>query len=260
MKKVSMKKVIMASLLAAALVSMPFMFSTADAINVSDTDKDRGSVSVSYTAEKEVAPDIVEVSIAVKTSDKNSMQTAVEKNKEISDKIYEYLKTFISTANGDYIKTSNYSASPEYTYNSGKRTLTGYNVSNNIIMHTKYVDKVSSAIDKSISLGATNIDSLTFSLSDKDKYCADLLSFATKQTKQRADIVATAAGSSVTGIKSIDTSCSLNNTSRPVYYRNALMSAKTAGAEASDGASNGVNIESGVIKIYSNVNASYYLK
>lgn len=256
-----MKKVIIASLLGAALVSMPFVFSSANAIS-SDTDKcNKGSVSVSYTAEKEVAPDTVEVSIAVKTSDKTSMQTAVKKNKEISDKVYDYLKTFISLGNGDYIKTANYSASPEYSYNSGKRTLTGYNVSNNIIVHTKYVDKISTAIDKSISLGATNIDSLNFSLSNKDKVCSDLLATATKQTRQRADIVAAAAGSAVTGIKGIDTSCSLNNTSRPIYYRNSLMSAKSAMTEDAAGvADNGVNIESGVIKVYSSVNASYYLK
>ncbi len=255
-----MKKVIIASLLGAALVSMPFVFSSANAIS-SDTDKcNKGSVSVSYTAEKEVAPDTVEVSIAVKTNDKTSMQTAVKKNKEISDKVYEYLKTFISVGNGDYIKTANYSASPEYRYVNGKRTLNGYNVSNNIIVHTKYVDKISTAIDKSISLGATNIDSLNFSLSNKDKVCSELLSTATKQTRQRADIVAAAAGSAVTGIRSIDTSCSLNNVSRPIYYRNSLMSAKAEMADATGAEDSGVNIESGVIKVYSNVNASYYLK
>lgn len=255
-----MKKVIVASLLGTALLSMPFMFSPVSAVNSSDTDKNRGFVSVSYTAEKEAVPDTVEVSIAVKTTDKSSMQEAVKKNKEISDKVYEYLKTFISAGNGDYIKTANYSASPEYGYTSGKRTLTGYNVSNNIIVHTKYVDKVSTAIDKAITLGATNVDSLNFSLSNKDKICSDLLAAATKQTRQRADIVAAAAGSTVTGIRSIDTSCSLNNTSRPIYYRNSLMSAKAETSDAAGAADSGVNIESGVIKVYSNVNASYYLK
>ncbi len=255
-----MKKIIVVSLLGALLFSVPFMFSPVSAINTEFDKVSKGYVNVSYTAEKEVAPDTVEVSIAIKTSDKSSMQTAVKKNKEISDKVYEYVKTFITPANGDYVKTSNYSASPEYIYNSGKRTLSGYNVSNNIIVHTKSVDKISTAIDKSITLGATNIDSLIFSLSNKDEVCSDLLSNATKQTKKRADIVAAAAGSSVAGIKSIDTSCSLNNTNRPVYYRNALMSAKSMDMEASGAADNGVNIESGVIKVYSNVNASYYLK
>lgn len=255
-----MKKIIIVSVLGAALFSVPFVFSTADAINSPDNDKGRGYVSVSYTAEKEVAPDTVEVSIAVKTNDKTSMQTAVKKNKEISDRVYEYVKSFITPANGDYIKTSNYSANPEYSYNSGKRTLTGYEVSNNIIVHTKSVDKISTAIDKSIALGATNIDSLVFSLSSKDKECAELLSNATRQTRQRADIVASAAGTSVSGIKNIDTSCTLNNSTRPVYFRNTVMAAKTLDAAVEEASGGGVNIESGIIKVYSNVNASYYLK
>ena len=112
-----MKKVIICSLLGAALFSVPFVFSPANAINSPSQGSEKGYVSVSYTAEKEVSPDTVEVSIAVKTEDKKSLQSAVKENKEISDKVYEYLKGAINTQNGDYIKTTNYSASPNYIYN-----------------------------------------------------------------------------------------------------------------------------------------------
>ena len=186
------------------------------------------------------------------------MQEAVRKNKEISDKVYSYLKSVITPANGDYVKTSNFSASPSYIYNNNKRTLDKYNVSNNVIVHTKSIDKISTIIDNSLSLGATDVDSLNFLLSEKDTQCADLLSNAAKQARKRADIVATSVGSSVVGIKNIDTTCSLNNSRRYPVYRNSLMMAK---AESMDGATpetNSVNIEAGTIKIYSNVNASFY--
>ena len=257
-----MKKIISATLLSAVLLSTPCLTMPAGAINgVDNSANNKGYVSVSYTAEKEVSPDTVEVSIAVKTDDKKSMQEAVRKNKEISEKVYAYLKSVITTSNGDYVKTSNYSASPSYIYNNNKRILDKYEVSNNVIVHTKSIDKISTIIDKSLSLGATDVDSLNFSLSEKDAQCAELLSNATKQVKKRADIVAAAAGSSVVGIKNIDTSCSLNNTNRFPVYRNSLMMAKSAsmdavGAEAAAPA----NIEAGTIKIYSNVNASFYLK
>ena len=42
------------------------------------------------------------------------------------------------------------------------------------------LDKVSSLIDHSISLGATNVNSLNFILSNKDAQCAELLSKASK--------------------------------------------------------------------------------
>ena len=148
-----------------------------------DNSIERGYVSVSYTTEKEVSPDTVEFSISVKTSDKKSMQEASSKNKEITNKVYEYLKANIKPANGDYIKTSNYSASPVYVYVNGRRNFDKYEVSNNIVVHTKSLDKVSTYIDKSIQLGATDVNSLNFTLSNKDSQCAELLSKAGKQVK-----------------------------------------------------------------------------
>lgn len=256
-----MKKIIIASF-CASLFTMPFLTLPAGAINNVDEASKRGYVSVSYTAEKEVAPDTVEISIAVRSEDKKSMQEASRKNKEISDKVYAYLKENITPANGDYIKTSNYSASPSYTYSSGKRYLDKYVVSNNIIVHTKSLDKISSMIDKSITLGATDVNSLNFSLSEKDEQCAELLSNATKQARKRAEIVAAASGSTITGIKNIETSCSVNRSGGNFNYaRNSLMLAKAAGTMEDAAASEGApNIEAGIIRIYSNINARFYLK
>lgn len=255
-----MKKVIAATMLSSVLLTLPTSTLPAGAVNGIDSTLNKGYVSVSYTAEKEVSPDTVEVSISVKTDDKKSMQEAVRKNKEISDKVYSYLKSVITSANGDYVKTSNFSASPSYIYNNNKRTLDKYNVSNNVIVHTKSIDKISTIIDNSLSLGATDVDSLNFLLSEKDTQCADLLSNAAKQTRKRADMVATSVGSSVVGIKNIDTTCSLNNSSRYPVYRNSLMMAKAESMDGATSETNSVNIEAGTIKIYSNVNASFYLK
>lgn len=255
-----MKKVIAATMLSSVLLALPTSTLPAGAVNGTDSTLNKGYVSVSYTAEKEVSPDTVEVSISVKTDDKKSMQEAVRKNKEISDKVYSYLKSVITPANGDYVKTSNFSASPSYIYNNNKRTLDKYNVSNNVIVHTKSIDKISTIIDNSLSLGATDVDSLNFLLSEKDTQCADLLSNAAKQARKRADIVATSVGSSVVGIKNIDTTCSLNNSSRYPVYRNSLMMAKAESMDGATSETNSVNIEAGTIKIYSNVNASFYLK
>lgn len=251
-----MKKIIMSTLLAAMVVTTPSFVLSAGAIN--GVEPERGYVSVSYTAEKEVSPDTVEVSIAIRTDDRKTMQEAVKKNKELSDKVYAYLKGQITPTNGDYLKTANYSASPSYVYNNNKRILDKYEVSNNIIVHTKSLDKISTIIDKSLELGATTVDSLNFSLSEKDAQCAELLSNATKQARKRADIVAAAAGSTVIGIRNIDTSCSFNS-SRPRYYANSLMMKAAPMADSAD-AGSGSNIELGTIKVYSNVNANFYLK
>ena len=154
-----MKKNVVVSLLTLALLSTACVVLPVKAVDYS---QDKGTLSVSYSVEKEVAPDTVEVSIAIKTSDKKSMQVAVSKNKEISGKVYEFLKSNINTSNGDYVKTANYSAQPVYTWNSGKRDFNRFDVSNNIIVHTKGIEKIGELIDKSLQMGATDVNSLNF--------------------------------------------------------------------------------------------------
>jgi uncharacterized protein YggE len=255
-----MKRFLIASMFSAALLVVPFASLPAGAVNKSDeVDCKQGVVSVSYTAEKEVSPDTVQISIAVKTTDKYAMQNATKQNKEISDKIYNYLKGAINPANNDYIKTSNYSARPVYLYQDRKQVFDKYEVSNNIIVHTKSIDKIAQMIDKSLTLGATNVDSLNFSLSEKDKYCDELLAKATSEVVKRANVVAGAAGTSVDGVKSLGTSCSLNQYQAVNYARNSLMMAKSAVAEDSAMGSSSP-IEAGVIKVYSTVNGVFRLK
>lgn len=252
-----MKKSI-ALFLTSFMLIVPFTMLPTGAL---DNQLERGYVSVSYTTEKEISPDTVEVSIAVKTSDKKSMQEASSKNKEITNKIYEYLKSNIKPANGDYIKTSNFSANPVYTYVNNKRIFDKYEVSNNIIVHTKSLEKVAVFIDKSIQLGATDVNSLNFSLSNKDSQCAELLSSAGKQVRSRADLVAASVGSSVVGVKNVRTSCSLNQRRTNFAYSNMrLMKAAGNSFDAVPEAAQVVDIEAGSITLYANVDGDFYLK
>ncbi len=219
----------------------------------------KGFISVSYTTEKEISPDTVEFSISVKTSDKKSMQEASRKNKEISNKVYEYLKSNIKPANGDYIKTSNYSANPIYTYKDGKKYFDKYEVSNNIIVHTKSLDQVSGYIDNSIQLGATDVNSLNFTLSNKDSQCADLLSTAAKQVRTRANIVSEAVGTSILGVKELRTSCSVNQR-RTSYVTNMKLMRAAGSAMDAAAPEASTNIESGNITIYASVDGDFYVK
>ena len=219
---------------------------------------ENGYISVNTSAEAEIIPDIAEISIAVQTFDNKSMQKATIQNKEISDKVISSLKSMINTSNGDYIKTSNFSASPIYNYNGNKRVLDKYQVSNSVIVHTKNIDKVGSMIDKSIELGATNVNSLNFSVSSYENKCNDLITTAANRAKSRANAAAKTVPAVISGVKSLDVSCSANNSIRPTYrlMKSNLMMADGAAPEAAQS----TTIEQGTVKIYANVNASYYVK
>lgn len=248
-----MKKVILSALILSLAAGCATAITTTTGI-------ERGYISVNTSANTEIAPDVAEVSIAVQTFDNKSMQKATLQNKEISDKVIAELKSMINTANGDFIKTSDFSASPVYTYSGNKRNLDKYQVSNSVIVHTKSIDKVGAMIDKAISLGATNVNSLSFSVSNYDAQCEDLLAIAAKKAIKRANAVAKAVPTTVAGIRTMDVSCSANNNYRTQYrfMKSNMMTMDSAGGAETEAAA--TSIESGVIKIFANVNASYFVK
>lgn len=221
------------------------------------SDKDRGIISVNTSANTEIAPDVAEISFAVQTFDTKSMQKATLENKEISDKVFAQLKSMINTENGDYIKTSDFSAQPIYSYQNSKKVFEKYEVSNRVIVHTKSINKVGQMIDKAILAGATNVDNLSFSLSNYESQCNDLISIATKKAKSRANVIASALGTTVDGISNISTSCSTNNYNPPRLYMAKNMISDVA-AEMSSG-SGATTISNGVVKVNANVNASFFV-
>lgn len=223
-----------------------------------DTNKDRGYINVNVSTEEESVPDVAEITFAIKTSDSKSMQKATNANKEISDKVYSELKSLINPASGDYIKTSNFNAAPVYSYVNSKKNFEKYEVTNSVTVHTKVIDNVGKMIDKAILAGATNVDSLSFSLSNYEAQCDELIAKATKKAYNRANILAKITNTSVAGISSLNTSCSSNGGSQPRFYmaKNML----SAAAESTSDTASGMTISNGVIKINANVNASFFVK
>ena len=103
------------------------------------------------------------------------------------------------------------------------------------------------------------MDDLNFSLDNTDSACNSLIKEATALSRTRAGELAKAAGSYVTGIKSINASCSGDNTYYPqVRMLNSAKFAADSVAESSAGSA--VPTELGTIKMYANVNAQYFVK
>lgn len=221
------------------------------------TNNERGTISVNTAADIEIAPDVAEITFAVKTSDLRSMQKATVLNKEISDKVFAELKAMIDANNGDYIKTSDFSANPIYSYQNSKKMFERYEVSNSVIVHTKSIEKVGKMIDNAIAAGATNVDNLSFSVSNYETHCNDLISVASKKAKTRAEVIAKSLSTSILGLNNISTSCSANNYNQPRLYMAKNMISDVATESFS---STGTSISNGVIKVYANVNASFYVK
>ena len=241
-------------LISTAIVGLALGCASVQAISESI---ERGYISVNTSANAELAPDVAEISIAVKTYDSKSMQKATLQNKEISEQVISTLKSMIDTSKGDYIKTADFSATPIYSYSGNKRNFDKYQVLNSVVVHTKSIDKIGSMIDKAIALGATDVNSLNFSVSNYEAQCNDLLTLAAKKASARANAVAKTVPTTLSGIRSMDVSCSASNSSRPQYK---MLMANRAMMMDSEAAGSSTTIESGVIKVFANVSATYFVK
>ena len=252
-----MKKFFMVSILVAILA-----LTTSNVMAECNCQKDlRGEINVSATAEKEVAPDTAQITIEITTYDAKSMQKAATENKEISDRIYTSIKSIINTSDGDYVKTSNYNAQALYKYVNNKRTFDKYQVSNNVIVKTKSIEKVGTIIDKATLLGATGINDLNFSLSNYDSQCNDLIAEASKKAREKADILAKGTSSIITGLKYASVSCNSSaNNNRRAYVNSYKMMMAASADGAAESQETATPVSAGTIKLNANVNVSFYTK
>lgn len=239
-----MKKTLISSLSVLLLIVFVSLSTTAETV-----EKDKGYISVNESVTKEVSPNQAEISIGIETSDR-LLQKASTDNKNISNKVFSSLKSLLGA--NDYIKTNNYSAKPEYFYTKdNKKVLDKYVVSNTVTVKTKNIELVSKLIDTAIAQGATNVENLQFSATDVDCSCNEALAELTKKAYTQAGSVAKSINSQITGVKSINATCNLDNGPRPMY--GMMMKSAMDNVAATP-------IESGKIKIYANVDASFYVK
>jgi uncharacterized protein len=105
------------------------------------------------------------------------------------------------------ISTSSFSIFPNYNYSSGiTERIIGFTVSNSIQIQSNNTKNISKWIDIAIAAGANTVNRIEFILSDKiiEETKNNLLKQAIENTREKADIAASAAGLKVVGIRSIN--------------------------------------------------------
>lgn len=219
--------------------------------------KENSTISVSANASKEVVPDTVEINIEIQTNDTKSMQTALTKNNEISDKVLNGLLLNIDKTQGDYLKTSYFRADTLYKYENSKRYFDKYQVTNTVIVHTSSIKKVPEIIEKSIELGATGISNLNFSVSNYEEYQEELLTKAISKAKKRANVAAKNANTELCGVKTINI---IGDDTPYARVHNTAVNFKALGRAATETSALAPTIEPGIIKIQMGVNMVYNIK
>jgi hypothetical protein len=165
------------------------------------------TITVQGLASLDVQPDNVEVSGAVTTSAKSAAD-ALDQNNLITARILEGLKE--DGIDRDKVRTKGFSITPQHppaakdSYQENEMITTGYVVKNSITVTLPVGQYSGKLLDRMIRLGATNIDSVSFTVKDAAKYEDQVRALAAKDALHRAGITAKALGQRVGRVVSVD--------------------------------------------------------
>ena len=157
-------------------------------------DKPTRTLSVTGTAEVNVAPDICYLSFGVQTRDPKSATAAYKANAGQMDAVIAAVKTAGIPAKD--IQTANLNLAPQYRYEEkpSRRLFDGYLVTHSLNVKVRDLAKVSSVLDAAVSAGATEVGSVSFTVENPKKYTADARVEALKAARAKAEKIAEVAG------------------------------------------------------------------
>ncbi|MFA4941705.1 MAG: SIMPL domain-containing protein [Patescibacteria group bacterium] len=216
---------------------------THDYIGVSA--EQRHSIVVSGDGEMVGIPDIAKIQLGYLV-EKKTVADAQKDNTEKINAVIKKLKDDFKIDAKD-IKTANYNVSPMYDWGNNKQTLRGYQVSQNLEVKVREIDKASQILDVSGQLGLNQIGSLLFEIDDEESLKQEARIKAIEAAKNKAEILAKVTGVKLGRIISFSES---NNQSYPIAYTNSY---KMLDESAMGGAAPSIEAGSNEIKITATV-------
>ncbi len=147
----------------------------------------------SVTGEGKIAakPDTAQISLGVIIHGSTVTQVQSDANKTMN-KITDDLKN-LGLAEKD-IKTTNYSLQPDYNYNNGSQTITGYSANISLLVKVKDFQKINNVIDKATTDGANQVGGLSFIVDDPTEFENQARKIAIDDAKKKAQTLAGQAG------------------------------------------------------------------
>ena len=157
------------------------------------------TISVSGEGKVTLTPDVADVSLGI-TVQKDKASTARDAAAQIMQAVIAALHG-LGVADAD-IKTTQLDISPMYNYGNSQ-TISGYQMDNIVTVHVRDLTKLADVIDQSVAAGATNVQGVTFDVSDRAAAEQQARTDAVKDARAHADTLAAAAGVTITGVASI---------------------------------------------------------
>lgn len=248
MSRMGMVLMLIGTLVAAAIgAAIPILWlgsnQAAPVVNAGNGNVITPRIDVTASGKVYAAPDKATVQIGVNTQSK-SVSEALKQNSQDTTAVIEQVKGLGVDAKD--IQTSNFSISP--TYDESYTVVTGYQVSNTVMVTIRDLSQTGALLDGVVEAGANNITGLSFDIADPTELQAEARAQAIVNAKLKAEQMAEAAGVSLGEIISINESISYG---QPMY-------AMERGMVAADAMQ--VPVETGQQQISVDVSISYRIK
>ncbi len=158
------------------------------------------SIVVTGTGETFIPADTAVVSLGVSIRNADALKAQAEANEVIAR-----IRTALTGAGlkEEDINTGYVNLYGVYDYSGYAEKLTGYNASSSLAVMVKDISRVGEVIDLAFGAGANMLDGVTFSASDDSAARAESLKAAVAEAKEKAAVLAEAAGMGELEIESI---------------------------------------------------------
>lgn len=141
------------------------------------------TINVSGQGKVFAKPDIGQVDLSVVTQ-ANTVTKAVTENNDKMNKISQAMKELGILE--DDLKTAAYNINPSYQYTAGKSVIIGYEISQTLQVKIRDLSKTSQVLEKSATLGANQVGSLSFTIDDSEKIKEEARQKAIEKAKMKA--------------------------------------------------------------------------
>jgi uncharacterized protein YggE len=177
---------------ATALLAAPGFFHEGAGM-AADTEKIERTVSVSATGSVAAEPDIAQISAGVVT-EADTAKDAIGRNSAVMSKLIDGLKAAGVSAKD--IQTRTLNVEPRYTQPKDGRaaTINGYRVLNQVRLTVREVKRLGDILDQAIALGANQINSIAFDVSNMETLKDAARKLAMENARRRGELYAKAAG------------------------------------------------------------------
>lgn len=143
------------------------------------------TISVSGEGKVFIKPDIALIIVGV-TKENIDFVGAQKEATEIINKTINFLKSNGNGVEEKDIKTASYSISPQYDYIKGEQKFRGYEVSQNLEVKIRNLDKVGEILSGVTQSGANMVGSLRFEVDEMDKAKEKARTEAIVEAKEKA--------------------------------------------------------------------------